>query len=63
MSEYLTDDDRVMIIRKWWDTNGTTLIVTSSGEVLRGDQAVGHSLREVLDQAALHGGALPEPLR
>ena len=28
MAEYLTDDDRVMIIRKWWDANGTTLIVT-----------------------------------
>jgi len=28
VAEYLTDDDRVMIIRKWWDANGTTLIVT-----------------------------------
>jgi len=28
VSEYLTDDDRVMIIRKWWDANGMTLIVT-----------------------------------
>jgi len=28
VAEYLTDDDRVMIIRKWWNENGTTLIVT-----------------------------------
>jgi predicted negative regulator of RcsB-dependent stress response len=28
VAEYLTDDDRVLIIRKWWDANGTTLIVT-----------------------------------
>ncbi len=28
MAEYLNDDDRVMIIRKWWDENGTALVVT-----------------------------------
>jgi predicted negative regulator of RcsB-dependent stress response len=28
VAEYLTDDDRVMIIRKWWDENGTVLTVT-----------------------------------
>ena len=27
MSEYLNDDDRVLALRKWWETNGTALIV------------------------------------
>ena len=27
MSEYLNDDDRVLALRKWWETNGTTLVV------------------------------------
>jgi predicted negative regulator of RcsB-dependent stress response len=28
VAEYLNDDDRVMIIRKWWDENGVALILT-----------------------------------
>ena len=27
MSEYLNDDDRVLALRNWWETNGTALIV------------------------------------
>ena len=27
MSEYLNDDDRVLALRKWWESNGTLLIV------------------------------------
>ena len=27
MSEYFNDDDRVLALRKWWETNGTTLLV------------------------------------
>jgi len=27
VSEYLNDDDRVLALRKWWETNGTLLIV------------------------------------
>lgn len=28
MSEYMTDDDRVAVIRKWWEENGTALVVS-----------------------------------
>lgn len=27
MSDYLTDNDRVDLLKRWWDNNGTTLIV------------------------------------
>ena len=29
MSEYMNDDDRVLVLRRWWEGNGTSLIVTS----------------------------------
>src|SRR5689334_4114317 len=28
VAEYMTDDDRVMIIRRWWSENGTALVLT-----------------------------------
>ena len=28
MSEYMNDDDRVQVLRKWWEGNGTSLVVT-----------------------------------
>ena len=28
MSDYLTDDEQVAALRKWWDENGTQLVVT-----------------------------------
>ena len=27
MAEYLNDDDRVLALRRWWETNGTMLVV------------------------------------
>ena len=27
MSEYMNDDDRVQVLRKWWEDNGTFLVV------------------------------------
>ncbi len=28
MSDYMNDDDRVQVLRQWWQENGTTLLVT-----------------------------------
>jgi predicted negative regulator of RcsB-dependent stress response len=28
VSEYMNDDDRVLVLRRWWEGNGTSLIVT-----------------------------------
>ena len=28
MSEYMNDDDRVLVLRRWWEGNGTSMIVT-----------------------------------